>query len=121
MQADSQIIQLGTSETAGTSWTWTMSAMETRTALSALLASKKIQAVDKVYHAIAINGIILCILTHCGTNGTADVTLIFQDIIELDADCSGIAFQKVLCNLRIPHHGSCWHQYIHAVNFEKYR
>lgn len=81
---------------------WTGSAAESGSALP-LFASEKVQAINEVYHAIAVNGIVFRILAHCGADSTADVALVPQDIVELDAYRSGIAFQEILRDLGVPY------------------
>ena len=81
---------------------WTGSAAESGSALP-LFASEKVQAINEVYHAIAVNGIVFRILAHRGADSTADVALVPQDIVELDAYRSGIAFQEILRDLGVPY------------------
>ena len=47
------------------------------------LTAKEIQPVDEVNHAVAVDGIVLYILPLGCTDGTADITLLVEDIIEL--------------------------------------
>ena len=86
------------SEPARTSARSVSSRTESRSARtgSIPLSSKEIQAIDKVQHAVTVDCIIFRILSHGGTDRTADIALITQDIIELQTDCRSIAFQKVL-------------------------
>ena len=70
----------------------TMSSTETGTTHLSLFASKEVQSVDEVYHTVAVDSVVFGILSHGCTDGTADVALIFQNVIELNAYCSCIAF-----------------------------
>ena len=79
-----------------------MPALESGASLP-LFSSEKVQAVDEVDHAIAVDGIVFRILAHGGADGAADVALIFQDVIELYAYRCGIAFQEILRDLGVPY------------------
>ena len=59
-------------------------------------ASEQVQAIDKVYHTEAVDGIIFSIAPHGCTDGSADIALVLQNIVELDTDGCGIPFQEVL-------------------------
>lgn len=65
-------------------------------------AAKDIQFVDKMYHEVGIDGIVPRVYTLRSGQSTADITLLLQDIIELNADGSGTIAEEGLCNLRVP-------------------
>ena len=83
--------------TKSTSW----SSPKPRTTFRSILSAKQIQTVNEVYHAIAVDCIIFRILTHGSTDGTADVALVSQDIVELYAYRSSIPLKEVLRNVCI--------------------
>lgn len=83
------------------SWRWTAEATAWRThattasaevgtmsavahALSSLLASEGIEAIDGMYHGVAIDTVVLRIATLHGVDGTAEVALIVQNVVELE-------------------------------------
>ena len=72
------------------------------TSLTSSLTAEQVQTIDEMYHAIAINSIILSILTHSSRNYTTDIALVSQYIIELNTYGSSISLQKVLRNLSVP-------------------
>ena len=74
-----------TARTSTTSEARTARATGTTTATTeGLHTAKEVQAIDHMEHAIAGNGVILCITTHGSRNGAADGALLVQDIIQLE-------------------------------------
>ena len=67
------------------------------------LVAKNIQTVHKVEHTVAVDRVILRVLTHGGRNGTTDIALIAQNIKELYAHRSGIVLQEILRYLGVPY------------------
>lgn len=87
----------------------TMTRTEARTAeaASALhliaggLAAENIQTIDEVKHAIAVHAVIFVHRAAACSQRTADVTLLLQNVVHLEAD-GGIPFQESLRQLCIP-------------------
>ena len=75
----------------------------TRTTLTCLLASKEIQAIYRMQHRIAVDGIILGIRTGCSRDGTREGALLAKDIVELKHDGQWLALQETLRELSIPY------------------
>ena len=65
-------------------------------------SAEQIQTIDEMHHTVTVDGIVLCILTHGRRNGTADIALLAQDIIELHTDRRRVTLQEILGNLRVP-------------------
>ena len=53
-------------------------------------------------HDVAVDGVVFRISTAHGTDGTAEIALLVQNIIELDTECQGITFQQRLRYLCVP-------------------
>ena len=86
-------------EASGTSaWTTTWSAAA-RTASEAegiLTASKEVQTVDDMQHAVAGDGVVFGIGATHRRDGTAEGGLLMQDVVELQGDGKGLALKKSL-------------------------
>ena len=82
--AASEATATATAEAATTSATATAHAWATEATLTSATTTKDVQAINQVKHAIAGNGVILCITTHGSRNGAADGALLVQDIIQLE-------------------------------------
>ena len=53
-------------------------------------------------HDVRIDGIVPRVTAHGGRDGTAHVTLLVQDVVELQADGCGASFEERLGYLGIP-------------------
>ena len=86
-------------EASGTSaWTTTRSAAA-RTASEAegiLTASKEVQTVDDMQHAVAGDGVVFGIGAPHRRDGTAEGGLPVQDVVELQGDSKGLALKESL-------------------------
>ena len=65
------------------------------------LAAENIQTIDEVKHAIAVHAVIFVHRAAACSQRTADVTLLLQNVVHLEAD-GGIPFQESLRQLCIP-------------------
>lgn len=61
------------------------------------LAAENIQTIDEVKHAIAVHAVIFVHRAAACSQRTADVTLLLQNVVHLEAD-GGIPFRKVCDN-----------------------
>lgn len=69
--------------------------------ISGGLAAENIQTIDKVKHAVAVHAVIFVYRAAACSQRTADVTLLLQNVVHLEAD-GGIPFQESLRQLCIP-------------------
>ena len=70
-----------------TAWASESGALATGTThlLPCLLASEEIELVDHVQHGVTVDVVVPCISTLDGVEGTAEVALLVEQVIELDA------------------------------------
>ena len=64
------------------------------------LAAENIQTIDEVKHAIAVHAVIFVHRAAACSQRTADVTLLLQNVVHLEAD-GGIPFQESLRQLSV--------------------
>lgn len=67
------------------------------------LAIEDVEAVDEVDHAIGVDGVVPRVAAHLCVDGAAHVALLVQDVVELQADGGGVAFEEALGNLGVPY------------------
>ena len=74
-----------TAKATATAATTTTAAAHTlaKATLTTTTATKDVQTIDQVNHAIAGNGVILCVTTHGSRDGTADGALLVENIVQL--------------------------------------
>lgn len=86
--------------TAGTHTAWASEsgALATGTThlLPCLLASEEIELVDDMQHGVTVDAVVPCISTLDGVEGTAEVALLVEQVIELDAHGERFAFEERL-------------------------
>lgn len=62
-----------------------------------------VQAVDEVYHAVTVYRFVPRVAAPLRVDGMLCVAAVLQDVLETDAECRGIFFQKVLGYLCVPY------------------
>lgn len=72
-------------------------------ALACLVAAKDVQSINHVQHGIAVDAVIFGVAALHGINGSAEVALIVQDVVELQRQCEVALFQQTLRQLHVPH------------------
>ena len=83
--------------TSGTSaWTTTWSVRTTTAEEGILTASKEVQTVDDMQHAVAGDGVVFGIGAPHRRDGTAEGGLLVQDVVELQGDGEGLALKESL-------------------------
>lgn len=65
-------------------------------------AVNDVQFVDKVYHEVRVDGIAPRVGTLSCSKRTADVALLLQDVVELNANGCCLVFEEGLGNLSVP-------------------
>ena len=71
--------------------------------LGGTLAAEDVEAVDEVNHAIGVDGVVPRVAAHLCVDGAAHVALLVQDVVELQADGGGVAFEEALGDLGVPY------------------
>lgn len=66
------------------------------------MTSEKIQAVDEVKHAVAVDGVVAHVGAGSGVDHAAHIALLVEDVVELQGDGGGILPQKTLGDLEVP-------------------
>lgn len=68
-----------------------------------LLASEDIDAEVDMQHDVAVDGVVFCIRPHRGGDGSAEVALLMEQVIELKHDGERFAFEEALRELHVPY------------------
>ena len=54
-------------------------------------------------HDVAVDGVVFCIRPHRGGDGSAEVALLMEQVIELKHDGERFAFEEALRELHVPY------------------
>ena len=64
--------------------------------------ANEVETVDEVEHDVAVDAVAVGVAVACGADVAVDVALLAKDVVELQADSSGILTEEALGNLCVP-------------------
>ena len=71
--------------------------------LTCLAAAKDVQSINHVQHGVAVDAVVFGVAALHGINGSAEVALVVQDVVELQRQREVALFEQTLRQLHVPH------------------